>query len=133
MKTHIYIFGLAFLLVLSPISLGAAEAPLQKEAQPMEQPIGEEVGYGFGSVVANIFYIPAKVTYAGLGLMTGGLGYLLSAGRPEVANNIIYPAVRGDYVITPSHLKGERPVIFIGAPPPEPQPQQVSAVPQPQP
>jgi hypothetical protein len=85
------------------------------------------MGYGFGSVVANLFYIPAKVTYAGLGLITGGLGYVLSGGRGDVANNIIYPAVRGTYVVTPNHLKGEQPVIFIGSPPPEePQPQQTS-------
>ncbi|TMA09168.1 MAG: hypothetical protein E6J89_13405 [Deltaproteobacteria bacterium] len=93
------------------------------------------MGYGFGSVVANLFYMPAKIAYAGLGLMTGGLGYVLSAGRGDVANNIIYPSVRGTYVVTPAHLKGEQPVIFIGSPPPEEhQPQQVSmsaATPQP--
>ncbi|TMA09167.1 MAG: hypothetical protein E6J89_13400 [Deltaproteobacteria bacterium] len=66
----------------------------------------EEMGYGFGSVVANLFYMPAKIAYAGLGLMTGGLGYVLSAGRGDVANNIIYPSVRGTYVVTPAHLKG---------------------------
>lgn len=87
--------------------------------QPAEPAVGEELGYGFGSVVANIFYMPAKVTYAGLGLLTGGLGFVLSAGRADVANNIIYPAVKGNYVITPSHLKGSEPVYFVGPPPPE--------------
>ncbi len=123
------VVGLVFFLIVSPLTLSAADAP----SQPVEQAPAEEAGYGFGSVVANIFYIPAKVTYAGLGLITGGLGYVLSAGRADVANNIIYPAVRGDYVITPSHLKGEKPVVFIGAPPPDPQPQQISAAAPPQP
>jgi hypothetical protein len=27
---------------------------------------------------------------------------------------VISPAVRGDYVITPSHLRGEIPIEFIG-------------------
>ncbi|HEX9145571.1 MAG TPA: hypothetical protein VGA09_14965, partial [Candidatus Binatia bacterium] len=76
-------------------------------------------GYGVGSVLANLFYIPAKVTYAGLGLMTGGLGFVFSGGRADVANNIIYPAVRGNYVVTPSNLKGTEPLYFVGAPPPE--------------
>jgi hypothetical protein len=66
-----------------------------------------------------VFYIPAKVTYAGLGLLAGGLGFIFSAGRPDVANNIIYPAVRGNYVVTPSHLKGTEPIYFVGAPPEE--------------
>jgi hypothetical protein len=41
--------------------------------------------------------------------------------------------VKGTYVVTPSHLKGEQPVVFIGSSPEEPQaqqPQQVSAAPQ---
>ena len=87
--------------------------------QPAEPAVGEELGYGFGSVVANLFYMPAKITYAGLGLITGGLGYVLSAGRADVANNIIYPSIRGNYVVTPSHLKGTEPIYFVGAPPPE--------------
>jgi len=70
-------------------------------------------------VIANLFYMPAKITYAGLGLITGGLGYVLSAGRADVANNIIYPSIRGNYVVTPSHLKGTEPLYFVGAPPPE--------------
>jgi hypothetical protein len=93
----------------------AVEPPAAVEPKP-----GEGFGYGVGSVLASVIYSPLKVTYAGLGLMTGGLGYLLSAGRPDVANNIIYPAILGDYVITPGHLKGQEPVVFIGPPPPEP-------------
>lgn len=90
--------------------------------QAAEQPVGEEAGYGVGAALASVFYIPAKVTYAGLGLLTGGLGYVLSGGRADVANNIIYPAVRGNYVVTPSHLKGTEPIYFVGAPPPETEP-----------
>jgi len=94
----------------------------QKNEPAAEQPVGEEAGYGVGAALASVFYIPAKVTYAGLGLLTGGLGYLLSGGRADVANNIIYPAVRGNYVVTPSHLKGTEPIYFVGAPPPETEP-----------
>jgi len=44
---------------------------------------------------------------------------VLSGGRTDVANNIIYPAIRGHYVVTPKHLKGSEPIYFVGAPPPE--------------
>ena len=87
--------------------------------QPAQTSPGEELGYGVGSAVASFFYIPAKVTYAGLGLLTGGLGYLVTLGRADVANNIIYPAVGGNYVVTPNQLKGTEPLYFVGAPPPE--------------
>lgn len=79
--------------------------------------------------MASIFYIPAKVTYAGLGLLTGGLGYLVTGGRADVANNIIYPAVRGNYVVTPSNLKGTEPIYFVGPAPDSPQPETIAAAP----
>jgi len=98
-------------------STQAAEQPVATQAA--EQPVAEEAGYGIGAALASVFYIPVKVTYAGLGLLTGGLGYVLTGGRTDVANNIIYPAVGGNYVVTPSHLKGTEPIYFVGSPPPE--------------
>ena len=107
--------GLFIAMTFSPL-----QAQTVGTTNPAAEPAaGEEAGYGFGSVIANLFYMPAKITYAGLGLITGGLGYVLSAGRADVANNIIYPSIRGNYVVTPSHLKGTEPLYFVGAPPPE--------------
>jgi len=98
------------------------------ESSEMSQQEAQNISYGLGSVFASAFYSPLKVTYAGLGLITGGLGYVLSGGRRDVADNIIYPAVRGSYVITPTQLKGAKPVIFVASPPqPAGQPQQTTA------
>lgn len=107
----------------TPLYAQTPPAPAQPAAaQPAaEQSVAEEAGYGVGAALASIFYIPAKVTYAGLGLLTGGVGYVLSGGSAEVANNIIYPAVRGNYLVTPSNLKGTEPIYFVGAPPPAPE------------
>lgn len=106
-------------LILLPRILSGGEAP--PEVQPptqAESSAGEDLGYGVGSVLASILYSPLKITYAGLGLITGGVGFVLSGGNPDAANSIIFPAVKGNYVITPSHLKGAEPVIFIGPTPP---------------
>jgi hypothetical protein len=92
---------------------GNPQPPAQAEPTP-----GSDLGYGVGAVLLSILYGPVKVTYAALGLLIGGTGWVFSAGNPYVANNIIYPAVTGDYVITPDHLKGKEPLIFYGAPPP---------------
>ena len=124
------IIVLVSLWILSPLSLRAAErAPENQPPSQAEPSSGEDLGYGVGSVLASMFYSPFKITYAGLGLLTGGLGFVLSAGNLDVANNIISPAVRGNYIVTPRHLKGEEPLIFVGLPPaPEPaQPQQASS------
>jgi hypothetical protein len=130
MKTPIF-KGLALSLLVamaaSPLmaqtaSTDTASAPTASTTTTTDQQsdaMGSDAGYGVGSVLANVFYMPAKVTYAGLGLLAGGLGYVLSGGRSDVANNIIYPAVGGNYVVTPSHLKGTQPIYFVGAPPPE--------------
>jgi len=109
--------GLVVAFSSAPLYAQTADPPTQQTEN-----LGEEAGYGAGSVLANLFYMPAKITYAGLGLLTGGLGYVLSGGRGDVANNIIYPAIRGHYVVTPSQLKGTEPIYFVGAPPPEPEP-----------
>ena len=124
----VFIIVLVSMWILSPLILGAAEAPPEKEQplQTTEPSPGEDLGYGLGSVLASMFYSPFKVTYAGLGLVTGGLGFVLSAGNMDVMNNIINPAVRGNYVVTPRHLKGEEALIFVG-PPPSAEPQQTSS------
>jgi hypothetical protein len=133
MKTHfstLLACVVALSLLLAPVGVRAGdEAPQQQS--PVKE-VGSDLGWGVGTVLANVFYMPTKVVYAGLGLVAGGMGYLLTAGRGDVANEIIYPAVKGTYVLTTDHLKGEQPVVFIG-PGPDDQPQQVSSAPQPQP
>jgi hypothetical protein len=121
MKTQV-LKGIALASLVTVMSAPLYAQTAASNNQATEQPVGEEAGYGVGAALASVFYIPAKVTYAGLGLITGGLGYVLSGGRSDVANNIIYPAVRGNYVVTPSHLKGTEPIYFVGAPPPESEP-----------
>jgi hypothetical protein len=59
--------------------------------------------------------------------VTGGLGYVLTGGRSDVASNIIYPAVRGHYVVTPNQIKGIEPIYFVGAPPESPEPESYAA------
>jgi hypothetical protein len=130
MKTQFFTLQACMLvcvLLLAPVAARAGD-----QAKPAQSPtaeVGTELGWGVGTVLANVFYMPSKVAYAGLGLLTGGLGYLLTAGRGDVANEIIYPAVKGTYVLTTSHLKGEEPVMFIGSPPEDSQPEQVSTAP----
>lgn len=108
--------ALVFFLIFYPLVLTAAEAQPQQETS-LQPTAAEDLGYGVGAVLATIFYSPAKITYASLGLITGGLGFVLTGGNSDVANSIVYPAIGGSYVITPRHLRGEEPVIFVGPPP----------------
>lgn len=126
MKTQL-LKGIALGLFVSTMASPLFAQTAAPANQADEPAVGEELGYGVGSVLANVVYMPAKITYAGLGLLTGGLGYVLTGGRADVANNIIYPSVKGNYVVTPSHLKGTDPIYFVGAGPEQPQPQTYAA------
>lgn len=121
MKTQCF-KGIALALLVTVLAAPAQAQTAGPPNEPAEEPLRSEAGYGIGAALASVFYIPAKVTYAGLGLLTGGLGWVLTGGRTDVANNIIYPAVGGNYVVTPAHLKGSEPIYFVGAPPPETSP-----------
>ena len=127
MKTQL-LKGVALASLVTVMSSPVYAQSAETNSQPAE-PVGQEAGYGIGAALASVFYIPAKVTYAGLGLLTGGLGYVLTGGRADVANNIIYPAVRGNYVVTPSNLKGTEPIYFVGPAPDAPQPEKIAAAP----
>src|SRR3970282_2098544 len=115
MKNHHYkilALALALSIGLVPLPAAAQEQPQAQGSPPQaSEPAttAEDLGYGVRSVLSSLFYSPFKLTYAGLGLLTGGMGFVLSAGNADVANNIINPAARGNYVVTPSHLKGEEP------------------------
>jgi hypothetical protein len=122
MKTQL-LKGIALATLVTVTSAPLYAQTQAQPAQAAQEPAAEEFGWGVGAAVASLFYIPAKVTYAGLGLLTGGLGFVLTGGRADVANNIIYPAVRGNYVVTPSNLKGTEPIYFVGAAPDAPHPE----------
>jgi hypothetical protein len=76
-----------------------------------------EAGWGALSAVATLFYSPVKVVYAACGLIFGGAAWGLSGGDSDVLKAVVTPAVRGDYVLTPSLLRGERPIEFFGRDP----------------
>jgi hypothetical protein len=121
--------GLFVATTFSPLHAQAPAETPEPKAEPVQESTGEEMGYGFGAALASLFYIPAKVTYATLGVLTGGIGYVVSGGSANVANSIIYPSVTGNWVVSPSNLKGTDPLYFVGPPPPEPGPRVEAAPP----
>ena len=90
--------------------LGCATAA---HAQPASA--DSELKWGLGSAVTSLLYAPAKALYASAGVLFGGVAWGLSGGNREVADAVMGPAVRGDYIVTPAHLRGDRKLAFIGA------------------
>ena len=79
-----------------------------------ENRFATDFGYGVGAFFTNLIYMPTKFTYATLGAITGGFAYVLTGLNTNVGKSIWIPSTGGDYVITPSMLKGEDPIYFSG-------------------
>ncbi|MDT7042597.1 hypothetical protein [Candidatus Nitronereus thalassa] len=77
----------------------------------------EQAGLGVASALLTLPYGPAKIIYAGLGGIIGGATWVLTGGNTEAAQTVWEPSFYGDYVITPDHLTGKRPLRFFGVSP----------------
>jgi hypothetical protein len=99
------------------MSLPATPAAAQSETQTEDAGREGEAGLGVAAGLISVVYAPAKVLYAAGGGLVAGLAYVLSAGDREVTEPILTPSLRGDYVVTPAHLRGERQLEFIGREP----------------
>jgi hypothetical protein len=102
------------LFAVSLVSLAVVVAPTARADEAPERNIMLHYGLGVGAVLASLVYGPVKVVYATLGSITGGFAYLITGGRLDVPREIIQPAVRGDYVVTPEHLTFNQPLMFVG-------------------
>lgn len=82
-----------------------------------EESVAREGGWGVLAGLGTLVYSPTKVVYSGLGIVFGGIAYALSAGDRDVWTSVTTPAIRGDYVLQPAHLRGEQPLQFFGRDP----------------
>ncbi len=98
--------------VVSAAMIVALAGPAQAE-----ESVSREGGWGALAGLGTLLYSPTKVVYAGLGMVFGGIAYGLSGGDREVLESVITPAVRGDYVLQPAHLRGEKRLEFFGRDP----------------
>ena len=69
---------------------------------------------GVGSALCTLVYSPLKVAYAVSGAVVSGLAWMWTLGDTSISGPIFYSSLRGDYVVTPSHLAGQRELNFIG-------------------
>src|SRR5438094_221343 len=80
---------------------GIKEAPVPAAAAAPSAATWSDAGYGSLAVLTNVLYMPAKIVYGTLGLVTGSLAYLLTVGDADAAMTIWSPSLGGTYVVTP--------------------------------
>ncbi|MDX9788835.1 MAG: hypothetical protein RBT11_18805 [Desulfobacterales bacterium] len=97
---------------LSLISLSAlcpsASATSAEEGTP------SGAGMQAASAATTILYFPLKAAFALCGSVVGGLTYVFTAGDVPAAQSVWETSMYGTYAITPDHLRGDRPVNFLG-------------------
>jgi hypothetical protein len=76
-----------------------------------------ETGIQIAAGLATLVYAPVKALYAVGGGVTAGMAYVVSAGDRDVTEPILTPSLRGDYIVRPEHLRGEKTLEFFGRPP----------------
>ena len=72
----------------------------------------QDVAYGAGSVLGTAVYAPFKATFCNLGGITSGFTFPFAGA--ETAGRVATAGCAGTWAITPSALKGQEPVKFVG-------------------
>ena len=113
--------AIAVALVLGVLHLPLASAVLAEDptmaAEERKEATASQFGLGAASFFLTLPYGLVKVVYATLGGIVGGFTYALTAGNDRAAKAVWDTSLRGTYIITPDHLKGDRAVRFFGSPP----------------
>lgn len=96
-----------------------------QEPQPAVSSDGTEggsassAGMGAAAGLSTLLYLPLKAAFAIGGGLVGGLAYAFSGGNENAAKSIWTTSMYGTYIITPDHLRGDRPIRFLGVPEPD--------------
>lgn len=96
---------LALQLVLAPVSHAAVE----------DDTAARDLVTGAACYLLTPVYGAFKLAFAGAGAITGGLAWAFTAGDTDPAEKIWAASMRGTYIIAPEHLRGEKPIRFVGA------------------
>src|SRR5207248_9199614 len=76
----------------------------------------EDAGWGTLTVLTNVVYMPAKITYATLGGLTGGLAFPPTGGEPKTAATVRVTSMGGTYRVTPRTQQGAEPMALARTP-----------------
>lgn len=111
-KTVTVVVMLAF-CSLTIVPMSAAQVMSNEDAENTPT----QYGLGVASVFTSLPYSIGKFVFATMGGIFGGFTWVFSGGNDRAANAVWDTSMRGTYVITPRHLKGEESIRFLGIPP----------------
>ena len=97
--------------ILIGLTLVAQAVPAWADPSPDESTL-EQIGYGTGSVVGSAVYFPVKASFC----ILGGLSSIYTSlfVGPKTTHEVLSLTCRGNWAVSPHHLKGEESLTFIG-------------------
>jgi hypothetical protein len=101
-------------LLVAVLAVALAVAPAALARDEAEVPPSSGGFVGVGAMLCTLVYSPLKLSYAATGAAVGGLAWVWSLGNRRVSGPIFTAALKGDYVVTPAHLRRERSLRFTG-------------------
>ncbi|MET0151293.1 MAG: hypothetical protein ABW298_01620, partial [Candidatus Binatia bacterium] len=107
--------------VQPPTPAPVPPTPIPTPEPEERQSVWGGIAFGAALVGTNLLYVPAKLGYAALGTVIGGITLVLAHDR-EVAAEVWWPALGGDFFVTAAHLRGEEPIHFMGSSSETPEP-----------
>jgi len=76
---------------------------------------GQEFGKAIAAAGLDLFYTPAKVVTAIVGLPIGAMTGLLTGGDTRSAYAVWVPMASGTYFLTAANMEGREPIQFFGS------------------
>lgn len=107
--------SVAIVLIMTVMGLTmipAGSATAQDQASSTDS--SEGTGIQVASWLLTVPYCAGKSAFAIAGSVVGSLGYAFSGGNSETAQSIWTKTVYGTYILRPTHLRGEEPILFLG-------------------
>lgn len=109
--------AVAILLVLALGTVTVAPSAWSQDSAPSNGSEGgtaSSAGMGVAAGLSSLLYFPLKAVFAIGGGIVGGLAYAFSGGNENAAKSIWTTSMYGTYIITPDHLRGDKPIRFLG-------------------
>src|SRR5678816_4952959 len=108
------------MVTMAPSVRGQEPAPAPAPAsENTEGGNASSAGMGAAAGLSTLLYLPLKAAFAIGGGVVGGLAYAFSGGNETAAKSIWTTSMYGTYIITPEHLRGDKPIRFLGVPEPD--------------
>jgi hypothetical protein len=104
------------LLTIVTVPEAMSQEPYPPASSDSEGGSASSAGRGAAAGLSTLLYLPLKAAFAVGGGLVGGLAYAFSGGNENAAKSIWTTSMYGTYIITPDHLRGDKPIRFLGVP-----------------